>query len=360
MSEDPDVLFPFIGFARDNKGQVLRSLQESQLKTKIAKALIDEDTKQLEKLKKQAENIVRDKQQEEAKQPEEEKEIFRVFVSCDRAEDADMIVEEYRGSVFTLGYAFLRREKRFAGKRIVVSRAPEPSNLLWENQDCPRFEGKVRRGIIKFLVLIILCVSAFLVVMVKAKQGAAQKSASTGGCPRKSFIVFPVDNTGPGQPWNPPTLAEMLAVAGRDGGSAGGTGNSNLPDHMLASIMMVAEDEDPGPALMIEEDPNPTNTTTNTTTISAPTNMTTVDLRALMSATNRTTLDLISATNRTTVDLDLLSDEQDEETTPTTYPVCIIGEGTSPGETESYVDNSRSHIVIEWKHTYLSLLRGGE
>ena len=222
-----DTVFAALSFARDEKGRLLRSLQEAHLKKRVAAALIDEDAEKLrllerrkrfpwrwihesfsiwvggggrraggrevggcgrgrgggrrrggggeegsgrrgirrtrrimqlyggesasaipwgefhfvtcqeklEKVKKEVEKLVEKKKKAKREDlAEEDKEVFRAFVSCHRAEDCDLLIDEYRMCRFTLGYAFQAYTKRFQGKRIVVTRAPEPSNLLWENQ----------------------------------------------------------------------------------------------------------------------------------------------------------------------------------------------------------------------------------
>ena len=150
--------FPELHFARDNKGQLLRQLHEAELKKEIVLAAVDEDDKKLEKLKPKAKKAADAHAATKAADvQEEEKQIFRAFLSCRRAEDCEILLEEYRFSTFVIGRFLQGRKKRFQGKRITVSRAPDPSNILWENQDC-RTKERNRDSLFPLSVIIIIII----------------------------------------------------------------------------------------------------------------------------------------------------------------------------------------------------------
>ncbi len=103
---------------------------------------------QMDKLYKKAGKIQKKKDKKKKEEViEEDRHIYRAFVTCNKAIDKEILVEQYRMSTFFLGFLFQSGWKRMLGKRIVVKEAPEPSNILWENQDCPGMERFVRKTV---------------------------------------------------------------------------------------------------------------------------------------------------------------------------------------------------------------------
>ncbi|CAD7933952.1 unnamed protein product, partial [Amoebophrya sp. A25] len=130
-------VFPEVHFARDYQGSLYRKMQEAAMQVKIVEAKIDEDDAALKKLEAQAKKLHQyDEADEKQHIEEEDRKIFRAYVSCQRESDKDVFEDAYRLSGTLLGYLFQSSRHRFEGKRISVQAAPEPSNILWENQDC--------------------------------------------------------------------------------------------------------------------------------------------------------------------------------------------------------------------------------
>merc|ERR1719198_832165 len=79
--------------------------------------------------------------------------------------DTTNILHDYRFGTYSMLRCCQRRERRFEGRAIRVRRAPEPSNILWENQDLAykwRLMRKLLVGLVCFLLIVVSFVLAFL------------------------------------------------------------------------------------------------------------------------------------------------------------------------------------------------------
>ncbi|CAD7969309.1 unnamed protein product [Amoebophrya sp. A120] len=179
-------IIPEISFARNYGGKLAAIQDEARLKQKIIEAKIDNDEKKIEAVKKQAEKL--DKRNQKRKDTfgdilEHEREIFRAYVSFHLSHDKALIEDLYRMSPYTFGYLFQPKKLRFQGvKRICVTKAPEPSNILWENQDCPAMTRFIRRSITKVLVIILLAISTGGILWAQQKQQSEAKKAQGSDC----------------------------------------------------------------------------------------------------------------------------------------------------------------------------------
>mmetsp|Transcript_125798 Transcript_125798/g.361711 ORF Transcript_125798/g.361711 Transcript_125798/m.361711 type:complete len:604 (+) Transcript_125798:3-1814(+) len=100
--------------------------------------------------------------------------------------DADRLVRDHR----FFGYAMFRylymcfgrcgyqKDRLFHGRALQAQRAPEPTNIIWENQDVPHVERKVRHALVMFAFLIIVLLSFTLVYLANAAAKSQTKSTT--------------------------------------------------------------------------------------------------------------------------------------------------------------------------------------
>jgi len=186
-----DATVPGVSFARDYGGRLAGIAAEAKLKEKIVEAKLDEDAKKLEKLQKQAEKLDAKKKKRKSKHDgilEHDREIFRAYVSFEKSQDQKLILDSYRMSSFFFGWLFQSKNLRFHGKRIQVARAPEPSNIMWENQDCPAGERFRRRCVTKVLVLLLLVITTAGILWSQQKQKEETEKAAGKDCAEEIYV----------------------------------------------------------------------------------------------------------------------------------------------------------------------------
>lgn len=118
-STELDEIFPEISFVRDNGGKLWHTSQEAKMKQKIVEAVLDEDEKKIAQYHKKVQKIVKKKTKRKKKFQdiaEDDKLIYRAFVSCNKSEDKEILLDEYRMSNFKLGYLFQSKTKRWNGR----------------------------------------------------------------------------------------------------------------------------------------------------------------------------------------------------------------------------------------------------
>eukprot|EP00425_Heterocapsa_triquetra_P043914 CAMPEP_0195065124 /NCGR_PEP_ID=MMETSP0448-20130528/10874_1 /TAXON_ID=66468 /ORGANISM="Heterocapsa triquestra, Strain CCMP 448" /LENGTH=1089 /DNA_ID=CAMNT_0040096191 /DNA_START=40 /DNA_END=3310 /DNA_ORIENTATION=+ len=146
---------------RDYDGKLgdLKSRAEVQQKIHIAEYTHDEKgktklEKKLEKLEKRLERHL----------DEDALPVIRAYVIMNSPIDVNNMLHDYRFAKYGLLRCCQRRERQFEGGKLRVKRAPEPSNILWENQDLP-FKWQVMRklgvGLVCLLLIIVSFVLAF-------------------------------------------------------------------------------------------------------------------------------------------------------------------------------------------------------
>ena len=205
---DVDTLFPEVSLVRDYGGKLALRLAENKLRQDIVEASLDEDEVKIAKVRTATQKFVEDKRKRAKKKlkskveegekltvvdntPEIERPIFRAFVTCKLVMDKDLIVESYRMSRTSLGFLFQSKQNRFEGKRIRVDKAPEPSNILWENQDCPTRERFIRKSITKLIVFLLLCVTMAGIMYCQNYQTKQTEKAQGKDC-REPFELIDV------------------------------------------------------------------------------------------------------------------------------------------------------------------------
>ncbi|CAD7976920.1 unnamed protein product, partial [Amoebophrya sp. A25] len=207
---EPDNLFPEISFARDYGGRLAEHASQAKLKTEIVEATLDADGKKLKKLHTQARKLLAQKKKRRADEEKFastiERPIYRAYVVCNKAQDKELLLDAYRMSQLSLGYLFQSKRLRFRGlKRIRLAPAPEPSNILWENQDCPAIERACRRGFTKLLVFILLLISTAGILWSQQTQKNETEKAEGKNC---AEIIYTRDS-------NPPNTVVLDGVTAK-------------------------------------------------------------------------------------------------------------------------------------------------
>mmetsp|Transcript_36402 Transcript_36402/g.108172 ORF Transcript_36402/g.108172 Transcript_36402/m.108172 type:complete len:972 (-) Transcript_36402:31-2946(-) len=90
--------------------------------------------------------------------------VIRAYAIVNTPSDADNLINDYRFGSYSLFRCCQKQDKRFEGKALRVRKAPDPSNILWENQDCPwkwRLVRKSLIGLVCFLLILVAFVAAF-------------------------------------------------------------------------------------------------------------------------------------------------------------------------------------------------------
>jgi hypothetical protein len=102
------------------------------------------------------------------------------FVTFDEWEHCQNVLAAYRG-VFQ-GYWCSEPWLRFEGKRLTVRRAPEPSNILWENFGVHKVLLLLRRSVAVIFSLVVLVIGAVMMFVVNRMQ-ASDPPAVGDSCP---------------------------------------------------------------------------------------------------------------------------------------------------------------------------------
>jgi len=107
--------------------------------------------------------------------PDEELPVLRAYVILNRVADAESLLYDYRLANFKLFRCCQAAPKRFKGNAIRVRPAPQPSNILWENQDTPWWSRLLRQCCILLTFILILIISLVLIYVItvvgKAEAG---------------------------------------------------------------------------------------------------------------------------------------------------------------------------------------------
>ncbi|CAM9253577.1 unnamed protein product, partial [Ectocarpus fasciculatus] len=82
-----------------------------------------------------------------------------------------------------LGYVFMRHKLRFKGMRLVVTRAPEPSTIIWENLRYTPKERLSRRMGTAVISVLLLAISAFASYAPRAIGETAENAGGDDECP---------------------------------------------------------------------------------------------------------------------------------------------------------------------------------
>mmetsp|Transcript_14020 Transcript_14020/g.40351 ORF Transcript_14020/g.40351 Transcript_14020/m.40351 type:complete len:1010 (-) Transcript_14020:416-3445(-) len=178
-------------FVRDNKRMLTTEIALAGWKKDKDIAEFVENAKQVEQLDKKiqaAEQLIADKQTAD----DTKLDVIRAFAILSTPKDAKLLRADFRFSTFALlrGLSELlgrigifegccpQRRRMFKSKALRIRRAPEPSNLIWENQDVPFWERFARRVGVSFVFLLILITSFGLVYLANITAKRQVKSSA--------------------------------------------------------------------------------------------------------------------------------------------------------------------------------------
>lgn len=169
---------------RDHQGRLgmMRDRAEMVLRQNIArdKSEWKNEEKLESRIKKLTEHL------EQTLVPDEISPVVRAYVIVSTPGDADRLVFDYRFSKYSWLRLFQKRAQRFEGFHIRIQRAPEPTNIIWFNQDVPWLSRLFRQLIMGLIWLLLIAIS---LVLIYATSAAAASQSSTqlsylgaGGC----------------------------------------------------------------------------------------------------------------------------------------------------------------------------------
>jgi hypothetical protein len=88
---------------------------------------------------------------------------------------------------FILLNRFQQPELKFNGRALRVARAPEPTNVLWENLEVTRVAGFARRNLSSVLTFVVILISFAVIVL--AKQQSENLKSSSNLCTNSTFVA---------------------------------------------------------------------------------------------------------------------------------------------------------------------------
>eukprot|EP00930_Biecheleria_cincta_P072492 TRINITY_DN5987_c0_g2_i3.p1 TRINITY_DN5987_c0_g2~~TRINITY_DN5987_c0_g2_i3.p1 ORF type:complete len:1063 (+),score=153.55 TRINITY_DN5987_c0_g2_i3:43-3189(+) len=109
--------------------------------------------------------------------------VLRAFVILSNTSDVANLLYDYRFAEYTLFRCCQSSSRRFQGSGIRVRQAPQPTDLIWENQDT-KWEWRLARRALMFLIFfIIMCISLGMIYTLStlgAKLGSGAQLSYIG------------------------------------------------------------------------------------------------------------------------------------------------------------------------------------
>mmetsp|Transcript_16837 Transcript_16837/g.42250 ORF Transcript_16837/g.42250 Transcript_16837/m.42250 type:complete len:896 (-) Transcript_16837:2217-4904(-) len=108
----------------------------------------------------------RDRLQQITKEVADKKEdtsVVALFLTFDKEVSAKECIRLFRTSWATCMY--MPKARRYKGRTLKVKKAPDPTDILWENLEVPKWERMLRR-LLTFVVALFMIVFSFLLVIV--------------------------------------------------------------------------------------------------------------------------------------------------------------------------------------------------
>jgi len=185
----PAVKVEELVLVRDFKGKLRKKKALADLKRELDIAQYIKDEKQVAKLSKRIEKM--EKKVNEKLESEDALDVVRAYAILSTPKDAERLIIDYRFSVYgllrrisqCLGNCGLfecccpQRQRMFHGRALRIRRAPEPTNIIWENQDVPYWNRKLRQTFI-FIIFGLIVLTSFLLVYA-ANLAAKSQAKST-------------------------------------------------------------------------------------------------------------------------------------------------------------------------------------
>jgi hypothetical protein len=109
---------------------------------------------------------------------ENELKVLRAYVLLNSADDRGRLLNEYRFANYALGRMCQSQKLRFNGKAIRMKLAPEPTNILWVNQDVPWQKRLFAKSVMIAIWLVVMLASTGLILA--AQTVAKSQGPKTG------------------------------------------------------------------------------------------------------------------------------------------------------------------------------------
>mmetsp|Transcript_25411 Transcript_25411/g.46121 ORF Transcript_25411/g.46121 Transcript_25411/m.46121 type:complete len:1023 (+) Transcript_25411:81-3149(+) len=165
-----------ITLVRDYGGRLgeIRERANLQKSKEIAEAY-ENNEKAVEKLSAKLEAL--EEKLAERLKPDEELPVVRAFCILNCKADVALLLNDYRFADFSLFRLCQFSDRRFQGRKIRVRSAPEPTDILWENQDCSYGSRLMRKSLMLGIFILILLISLVTIYTVTV-SGASTKEGS--------------------------------------------------------------------------------------------------------------------------------------------------------------------------------------
>lgn len=151
-----------------DRGMELSSVKRrAKFKLQKAIALHKNDAKAVAKLDKKIAKI--DEALKQTRRAERELPVLRAFVTLNRTDDVRALLHHYRFSEYFLLRCFQSERMRFEGSVLRLRRAPEPTNIIWQNQDVPA-RTRLCRECLVFVVWMLIMGLCLLLMYLTSKQ----------------------------------------------------------------------------------------------------------------------------------------------------------------------------------------------
>eukprot|EP00439_Symbiodinium_sp_Y106_P060560 s1197_g8.t5 len=140
-----------------------------------------------------------DKRLEAQLEPDSELPVLRAYVILNRTADKHGLMYDYRLANFALFRCCQSSSKRFFGAALRVREAPQPSDLLWENQDTPWWSRLLRQlcMFVTFIIILAISLALIYVTTVYGKREAGVQLSYIGNelCdPETNYSGAPEDD----------------------------------------------------------------------------------------------------------------------------------------------------------------------
>jgi len=152
---------------RDYKGRLLAFRRLEKLQIKLDNAHERGVQKEIHKLEAKMEKL-QAKSSNVAMNPTDRNVCKRAYVMFNSCESQELLLNFYRFGNFSLFRKFQRAYMRFEGRALQITRAPEPNDIMWENQDRKELRVFIQKLLTLLLALIMFAISFVLIFASKA------------------------------------------------------------------------------------------------------------------------------------------------------------------------------------------------
>lgn len=219
----PDPSVEELVLVRDYKGRLHELTERAKLEISVGIAEAHakgQPSKKVDNLKKQLEKL-EDKLGSKL-DGEELLPVVRAYVILSNTEDVQNLLFDYRFAKYKLFRCCQFRSRRFEGTPIRVERAPQPTDIIWENQDIGFWNRLLRQIFVFFVFFVILSVSiAFIYLTTVASKATSKTQVSYLGvkeCDPVSEDQFDINGNEPYQCMVQTALNWTMAYATEQGG----------------------------------------------------------------------------------------------------------------------------------------------